>query len=142
MLSGAVCIGAVVDLLNLTGEGGVRPDCSSYRRWLFLHKSVAFESENGDDSIIIIVTYTRSTIATRVKPLELAWKWRRLLLLCLRRVAATISAIRLYHYRLLLRFYAAASRGGSLNVRHKGAPLQASGAAVEADAFMSALGGS
>ena len=70
-----------------------------------------------------------------MEPLELGWEWRGLAL----HVAATISAIRLHHYRLLLLY--AASRC-SLDVRYKGAPLQAPGAAVEADAFMSALGGS
>ena len=86
----------------------------------------------------IIVTYTRSTVATRVKPLELAWEWRRLRL----HVAATIRAIRLHHYRLLLLLLKAVASMRSLNIRHKGAPLQAPRAAVEADAFMSALGGS
>ena len=53
-----------------------------------------------------------------MEPLELGWEWRGLAL----HVAATISAIRLHHYRLLLLY--AASRC-SLDVRHKGAPLQA-----------------
>ena len=67
-----------------------------------------------------------------MKPLELGWEWRGLSL-------TTISAVRLHHDRLLLLY---AASWCSLNIRHKGTPLQAPGAAVEADAFMPALGGS